>query len=113
MRAFIRIDAALMPMFRQETPASQAGVGHNVTSVAELRAIFDMIDVNHDGSVTQAEFIKALRHLPKVCEKLGLQKVEGQEGDARMAYQIVFGKMDTVPAPAQAKLQIGRVGVGG
>lgn len=37
--------------FVQETPATRAGIVHQITSVAELRAVFKTIDVDQDGSV--------------------------------------------------------------
>ena len=62
----------------------------------DLRAIFDTLDVNHDGSITHAEFIKGLRKYPEIGRKLGLhsQGLHHQEGADRDEYVRKFTSMD-------------------
>jgi len=62
----------------------------------DLRAIFDTLDVNHDGSITHAEFIKGLRKYPEIGKRLGLhsQGLHHQEGTDRDEYVRKFTAMD-------------------
>ena len=62
----------------------------------DLRSIFDALDVNHDGRITHAEFIKGLRKYPEIGRKVGLhsQGLHHQEGADRDEYVRKFTSMD-------------------
>jgi Ca2+-binding EF-hand superfamily protein len=40
-------------------------------TMEEAREVFDKIDKNHDGNLSQIEFIKALRKNPALATRLG------------------------------------------
>jgi hypothetical protein len=56
-----------------------------------------IIDGNHDQSISQGEYFKALRpnFSPQVAQKLGLGVVRGQECEERTVAQKRFDETDT------------------
>ena len=62
----------------------------------ELRQVFNTLDVNRDGKVSHAEFIKGLRQNPRLETVLGwkVQGVANQEGAGRDEYVRRFNAMD-------------------
>lgn len=57
-----------------------------------LRMIFESCDVNHDGSISKIEFVKALRTHPAVAEFFNLPSVINEGGKEKL--EQVFQKMD-------------------
>jgi Ca2+-binding EF-hand superfamily protein len=78
----------------------------------ELKRIFDVLDINRDGSITHAEFLRGLKKNDWIAKKLGnivcsfrrffifkfvragLPADVRQEDGSRDSYQLAFGQMD-------------------
>jgi Ca2+-binding EF-hand superfamily protein len=82
-----------------EESAPSAGPAVPTSPVGEnqkkLKGLFDELDANHDGTVSRAEFIKALRRRESgVSEFFGLTTTVRQEDGTRDAFERVFQAMD-------------------
>ncbi|KAJ8601900.1 hypothetical protein CTAYLR_002679 [Chrysophaeum taylorii] len=64
--------------------------GSFCTSQSYAQDLFDQIDNNGDGLISQVELIKALRKLPDLAEALSLPKIIRQEDGSRDAFTAVF-----------------------
>ena len=62
--------------------------------LAQLSAVFDAIDKNHDGAVSRSELLLALRRDPALAERLRLPQHVRQEGGTRAAFERVFAEID-------------------
>jgi len=60
----------------------------------ELINIFKTLDLNGDGEVSHAEFVKGLRKNPTIAEKLGMPTDIRAEDGTRESYQLAFGQID-------------------
>ena len=88
--------------FKGENVFSQSFRGEKAFSQSfriteeELRQVFNTLDVNRDGKVSHAEFIKGLRQNPRLETVLGLkvQGVANQESAGRDEYVRRFNAMD-------------------
>eukprot|EP00961_Rhodomonas_salina_P018914 254643-Rhodomonas_salina.1 len=66
---------------RRPPVAGTPGIPKGSVSVSELRDIFNTLDINHDGRITHAEFIKGLKANPKIASTLNLpQSVARSQG---------------------------------
>eukprot|EP00802_Teleaulax_amphioxeia_P011530 Tamp_11563.p1 GENE.Tamp_11563~~Tamp_11563.p1 ORF type:complete len:486 (+),score=45.95 Tamp_11563:187-1644(+) len=71
-------------------------------SAAEIIEVFQGIDANGDGKISQADFIKALRQNSDMADKMGLSDLAQQEYDARILFQ-----HDTTKTGVDASKNIG------
>jgi Ca2+-binding EF-hand superfamily protein len=77
---------------RAEAPA-QTGTPR-VEKMAKLRAVFDTIDRNHDGSIDVRELLLCLRKHPDVAEFMHLPVHVRQEGGTRETFEEMFQAID-------------------
>ena len=62
--------------------------------VDQMRAVFDTIDRNHDGSINVRELLLCLRKHPDVAEFMHLPMHVHQEGGTRETFEEMFQAMD-------------------
>jgi len=74
-----------VPLRDAKTPAMTA---------LEVINIFKTLDINGDGEVSHAEFIKGLKLNPSIAEKLGMPTEIRAEDGTRGSYQLAFGQID-------------------
>ena len=63
-------------------------------SEKEALELYDLVDHNHDGVVSEIELIKAVRGNPQLSEKLGLPHEVRQEDGSRDRVQVGSSVME-------------------
>ena len=62
---------------------------------SELEQVFDEIDANHDGHLSRAELIHAVRESQSIADLLGLPRHIRQEDGTRDMFETIFRQLDT------------------
>jgi hypothetical protein len=83
-------EGALRPPAVRDEAVYATGTGLR----AQLSAVFDAIDKNHDGSVSRIELLLALRKDPGLADRLALPQHVRQEGGTRALFERVFDEID-------------------
>jgi len=72
------------------TTTLAAGAPH--LTALEVINIFKTLDLNGDGEISHAEFIRGCKSNPSIAEKLGMPA--GAQSQNNRSYQLAFGKID-------------------
>ena len=68
----------------------------------EVVDIFKVLDLNGDGELSHAEFIRGLKANPMVAKRLGMPTDIRAEDGTRDNYQLAFGKIDNDGSKVEA-----------